>query len=355
MPKYTITNNLLANIKRINTLIVEFNHRHFPKLVLFEFEKAAREVSTHASTSIEGNPLPLTEVKKILKSRPEHVRESEKEILNYNEALEYLDKRLKEDKPHLSSNLILQIHKRVMGGLLPAPEVGKFRKRAVVIQNPATGKILYLAPNAEDVENLMDDLTNFIRKNENKIDPLILAGIFHKQMVLIHPFMDGNGRTTRLATKVLLAEMGLNTFYLFSFENYYNKNVTRYFQHVGELGDYYDLKDQIDFTNWLEYFTEGIIDELLRVEKILPQMTRPETELMSYHKKILNLIKKKGFIKDSDYAKFTGRAKATRALDFGKLINLGLIERKGKGKATYYILKASSMPTSSLEIQSQEA
>ena len=45
------------------------------------------------------------------------------------------------------------------------------------------------------------------------------------------------------------------------------------------------------------------------------------------------------FIKDSDYAQLVDRARATRALDFQKLKEFGLIERKGKGKATYYILK----------------
>ena len=159
-------------------------------------------------------------------------------------------------------------------------------------------------------------------------------------MVIIHPFMDGNGRTTRLVTKVLLAAMGLNTFNLFSFENYYNQNVTKYFHTVGEFGNYYELVEKIDFTNWLEYFTEGIIDELLRVEKLLPYAAvSPETQLQQYHIKILEYIRKKGFIADQEYAKLTDRAKATRALDFQKLIELGLIERKGKGRATYYILK----------------
>jgi hypothetical protein len=71
---------------------------------------------------------------------------------------------------------------------------------------------------------LMQELIQFSDKNQEVIDPLILAGIFHKQMVIIHPFIDGNGRTTRLATKILLAILGINTFKLFSFENYYNKN-----------------------------------------------------------------------------------------------------------------------------------
>ena len=151
--------------------------------------------------------------------------------------------------------------------------------------------------------------------------------------------MDGNGRTTRLATKILLAAMGLNTFNLFSFENYYNQNVTKYFQTVGELGNYYDLASKINFTDWLEYFTGGIIDELLRVQKILPQVAiSPTSQLQSYHLKILDYIKETGFIANRDYGKLTDRAKATRAQDFQKLISLGLIERQGKGKATYYRL-----------------
>ena len=65
-PHYTITHRLLEHIKRINTLVGELNNRRFSSLVLAAFEKTARTLSTYASTSIEGNPLPLTEVKKFL-------------------------------------------------------------------------------------------------------------------------------------------------------------------------------------------------------------------------------------------------------------------------------------------------
>ncbi len=339
-PKYTITHRLLANIKRINTLINELNNRRFPHVVLLEFEREARAVSTYASTSIEGNPLPLTEVKKILKSKPAHIRDSEKEVLNYNQALQNLEKLLKEGKATLSLDLILQIQKQVTNELLPSFESGSLRQQAVVVNDPRTRQTAFLPPDLKDVKPLIEDLIEFISSNKNKIDPVILAGIFHKQMVLIHPFMDGNGRTTRLTTKVLLAEMGLDTFNLFSFENYYNQNITRYFQTVGEFGNYYDLVEKTDFTSWLEYFAEGIIDELLRVQKLLPEVSiTPETELQPYHLKMLEFIKTKGFITDKDYARLTDRAKSTRAVDFQKIISLGLIERKGKGRATYYILK----------------
>lgn len=339
-PKYRITDQLLANITQINTLIRDLNDRRFPKVILVEFERKAREISAHASTSIEGNPLPLTDVKRILKLKPVNIRDTEKEVLNYNQALESLNKLLESNELEISLKLILDIHKQVTDGLLPAFDSGKLRTRPVVVNDPKTRKIVYLPPDVEKVKGLMIDLVDYINESKNNIDSLILAGIFHKQMVIIHPFMDGNGRTTRLATKVLLAKIGLNTFNLFSFENYYNQNITKYFQTVGEYGDYYELAESIDFTTWLEYFTGGLIDELFRVQKILPEIgNTPDTRLEDYHLKIMEFIKKNGFIKDNDYSKLTDRAKATRALDFQKLLDLGLIQRQGKGRSTYYVLK----------------
>lgn len=339
-PKYTITDRLLSNIKKINNLINELNDRRFPHIILVEFEKMARAVSTYASTSIEGNPLPLTEVKRILKSKPAYTRDSQKEVLNYNYALQGLDEKLKKGRVRLSLDLILKIQKQVTKGLLPEYETGKLREKPVVVNDPRTGQIIYLPPDAKNLKTLIEELIEFVNVNRSAIDPLILAGIFHKQMVLIHPFMDGNGRTTRLVTKVLLAEMGLNTFNLFSFENYYDRNVTNYFQSVGEFGNYYEHVDRIDFTSWLEYFTEGVIDELLRVQKLLPEVVvSPESQLKPYHLKILEFIKEKGFVTNRDYARLVDRAKATRALDFKRLRKLGLVSKKGKGRATYYVLK----------------
>lgn len=309
-------------------------------MVLYELERSAREISTYASTSIEGNPLPLTDVKQILKTNPQNLRSSEQEVINYNQALETLNKNLQRGSESFNLNLILSIHGQVVLKLMPKYQSGKLREEPVFVNDPKTGKTVYWPPDVKDVAPLMDDLVNFATGSRGVVDPLIVAGIFHKQFVIIHPFMDGNGRTARLSTKVLLVDIGLNTFNLFSFENYYNKNVANYFKNVGILGNYYDMTDSIDFTDWLEYFTDGVIDELLRVKKLLLEVSiGPETELMAYHKKILKFISEKGYISDRDYAKLTNRAKATRSLDFNKLIDMDLIERKGKGRATYYQLK----------------
>jgi len=335
-PQYTITNKLLKNITDINKLVVDLNNKRFPKPILYQLDMEAKELSTYSSTSIEGNNLTITQIKNLLKKKPQNLKDTEQEIVNYNEALEYLNKGIKDKNLTLDSKLILKTHKLVTQNLLDSSKCGKYRYNIVVVNNPLTREIVYIPPDYKYVKPLITSLINFTNNNKDEIDPLILAGIFHKQFVLIHPFSDGNGRTCRLVTKVLLAELGLDTFELFSFENFYNQDVTKYFGLVGEVGDYTDIKD-IDFTRWLEYFTEGILQEILRVKDLLENKElTPEYQILKDQGKILEYIRMNGYITDRKYAELTSRAKATRVIDFNKLMDLGLIDRKGKGRSTYY-------------------
>ena len=330
---------LLANIKRIAELSASLNGKSLSKTVLGALEKEARELSSFSSTSIEGNPLPLTEAKRILKTKPENLRDTEREVINYNQTLEKLNKSLGQGFTTLTGKTILAIQQGITKGLISKGRCGKFRQEPVFINDPRRRQTVYWPPDHQEVKPLMSKLISFINQNKTKIDPLILAGLFHKQFVIIHPFIDGNGRTARLATKVLLAAMGLNVFNLFSFENYYNRNVSKYFSRVGVLGNYYDIKKKINFTPWLEYFTDGIIDELLRVGKEMENISSsPLTSIKAHEQKLINHIKEKGYITDKAYSALTNRAKATRNKDFNRLIVLGLIKREGKGKATFYKL-----------------
>lgn len=333
-PRYTVSPPLLAAIKRIAVLVHELNQRAVPAVVYAELQAEAAAVSTYASTSIEGNPLSLTEVKRLLKQHPSYLRQSEREVLNYNQTLTQLNETI---GVPFTGELVCRIHQGVMQELLSDHQVGQWRRELVVVNDPRTGELVYLPPDVADVSPLMEQLVAFVQANRDLLDPILLAGLVHKQLVVIHPFIDGNGRTTRLATKHLLADMGLNTFNLFSSENYYNQDVTRYFYHVGLQGNYYDLVDGLDFTSWLVYFAGGILDELLRVRKMLDvRQATPDATLQPHHLLLLEHIDRHGYINDRKYAQLTDRAKSTRVLDFKKLIELGLIERQGHGRSTYY-------------------
>lgn len=341
---YTLTPHLLKQIKQVYLLLQEIGFNKISDIVLFELQAEARHLSAYSSTSIEGNPLPLTEVKRILKKRPSKIRDTEREVLQYNETLLYLQKLVQNEEFELNLKTILNVHEKLMEGLLPNIKLKKLRQEPVVVNDPLKRKVLYYPPDHKDVPLLLKELIGFCAQNREVLDPLILASIFHKQFIIIHPFIDGNGRTVRLLTKSILASLGVDTFSLFSFEAYYNNNVTLYFQKVGEKGDFYDLGKHLDFTSWIEYFCDGIIDELFRVQKLIESKKMqkhdsPSEIISSEQKKILDFLEKNGIIQDSDYQALTSRAKSTRVLDFNKLISLGKIEKHGQGKGTYYKLK----------------
>lgn len=343
--RYQITEDLLQKIKQIAIVLTEMKSYKLSEVVLFELQEEARSLSSYSSTSIEGNPLPLTEVKKILKKKPENIRDTEREVLQYNEALMAVHSLIQNQDFEFNIENIVKTHKTIMQGLLPKIKLNKLRKESVVVNDPLKRKTIFYPPDYKDVPKLLNELLEFCNARED-IDPLIMGAIFHKQFVLIHPFIDGNGRTVRILTKAFLASKGIDTFSLFSFENYYNKNVAKYFSFVGEKGDFYDLHQKLDFTKWIVYFCDGILDELLRVKKLIEEKQGPtvssiKERVTEEQKKILEFLKLNGIITDSDYQKLTSRAKSTRNLDFNKLQELGLIKREGVGKATYYKLKKS--------------
>ncbi len=104
------------------------------------------------------------------------------------------------------------------------------------------------------------------------------------------------------------------------------------------MGDYYDIAGKIDFTDWLVYFTDGIIDELLRVQKLLNTSVTPHDRLTKHEKAIIEYIKKNGSISKSEYGEITDRAPSTQILDFKRLVDKNIIIKKSQGKATYYTM-----------------
>jgi len=338
LPKYQIRNRLLKTIREIGETLAIIRSRQLAAPALAKLTLEARSLSSYASTSIEGNPLPLTDVKRLIKQSPKQIRDAQREVLNYNQALEWVQSQVGVSKFKVSAKNFCKIQNMVVDGLMENSfDIGHIRQKPVVIRDPRdVNSVVFMPPNHDDVPVLLDDLIKFTDKNIDELDPILLAGIFHKRAVLIHPFMDGNGRSTRLMTTAILGMTGLDVFPIFAFESYYNRNVTKYFQMVGENGDYYEGKDSFDFTLWLEYFAEGILDELKRVQKTLPDL-RTLPRLQTHEKLILDYIQEHGTITQRDYGTLTTRSLAMRKRDLSKLVEQGLLEKRGAGRSVYYV------------------
>jgi Fic family protein len=159
---------------------------------------------TYHSNGIEGNTLSLQETRMVLedgitikgKSLREHF-----EAVNHQEAIELVES-LAHPGYVLKAPDILGIHALVLQKI-EKEFAGRYRNAGVRIAGAN-----FVPPNALKVSDLMDELIAWTNSEEDGLDRVVKATIFHHRFVWVHPFFDGNGRTVRLAFNLLLLKAG---------------------------------------------------------------------------------------------------------------------------------------------------
>ena len=219
-----------------------------------EIKKESTLKRVHYSTKIEGNKLNLNEVKDIIENKKESRERNVSEVRNYYNALMYLNNN-SESNNTITEDLIFKVHNLVSGKTLNYKNC--FRNGQNIVEDSVSKTIVYMPPEAKDVKNLVSQMINEFNSNETKDIPIpIKAGIFAYEFVTIHPFWDGNGRSSRLlATYILkLYNYDLKGFYVM--EEFYDKNIDEYYDslQMGLHHNYYFGRNEADITIWLEYF-----------------------------------------------------------------------------------------------------
>ena len=271
-PKYTITSKVLSNISKITEIKAVIERSRVLPLNGAQLKRQAILRMAHTSTSIEGNKLAQFEVGKVLEGKA--VRGSQKDILeveNYYLALKTLDD-LSKSKGPITKDEILKLHKIVINGLVEKEKVGKFRPGDVyVLDDLGDGRemLRFKAPPATQVNKLVSDLLEWLKNSKKEdVHPIVRAGVLHLQFVTIHPFTDGNGRVARLLTQLQLYRDGWDFRKIIVLEDYYNNNRLSYYN-TENAAQGKNYKKNMDFTTWLDYFTNGF---LIEARKALEQI-----------------------------------------------------------------------------------
>lgn len=178
--------------------------RPIPKETLKSLEESINLEWTYNSNGIEGNTLTLKETQVVLegitvggKSIKEHL-----EAINHEKAILYLNDLVKENNPITEWN-IKSIHQLVLKNI-DDENAGRYRRENVTIKG-----VTHIPPDYLKVPELMEKLVlNY--KNWNNFHPIIQASLLHGELVKIHPFIDGNGRTSRLLMNLDLMNHGYN-------------------------------------------------------------------------------------------------------------------------------------------------
>lgn len=332
---YNLSSVLLQSLTQCERLYGQLEALKLTKEIQLNLERDNKIRSSYISNSIEGNPLSLPEVTNLLLGDRVPANRDEKEVYNYFQILKNLYKYKKIDL-----QTILQVHKNLLQGV-NADIAGLIRNKPIVVgkyiekngkldidikHNPPTHK-------KGKIEKMLTELIHWL----NTVDaPAILkAGIFHHQFVYIHPFEDGNGRTCRLLTALILIRGGYHINKYFVLDDYYDIDRPGY-------SDALNSADKGDKTKWLEYFTVGmkysLQSALSRSTSALSKVNfsqRPSKREID----VLELVKQYKECTSSDVSKELEISRQQAHSLLKSLVKKGYLEKKGSTKSSYYIFK----------------
>lgn len=344
-PIYTITpeiNSRIADIERLRTLI---DHATILPELEINLRFRATVESVHSSTSIEGNPLNENQVQKVLKG--EVIRAPDYaiiEVLNYKNALDWLAQ-LDQTGQNLRPKDILTLHKLLMAKLLPDEKVGHWRPGPVYVVDEIKGKdiVRYTGPDADDVPQLITSFLHWIPSQyKTRLHPVLLAGLIHYLFVSIHPFSDGNGRTTRLITQHYLKTWHYDFRESLSLDSFYLQHQLEYYQALSR-GSNFENRMSADITPFLDFFTKGFLESARNLNQDIaigkvPGKTNKPIRLSSDELTILDYTHQFGSITIKEAMAALKLSQRTALRRLATLADKRILKMEGEGPATRYVM-----------------
>lgn len=333
LPRFSITPKIATNLEQIGQVFGFIKTVTLPTQYKHEYVAKIMAEAIHASTAIEGNTLTQEQVTKVIRGeKVPAIQRDIKEVKNYHEVLQSI-KRIAQETETYTETTIRDIHHELLKGV--NDEIaGKYRTVNVTVGN-------YLPPNPVEVPSLMHNLVTWLNcPNPQNLSPLIHAGIVHYRLVAIHPFKDGNGRTTRALTTLYLIKNGYDITNSFALESYYNRERKAYYTALSSADSQRTPDGEPDLTYWLEYFTTGILTEATRAQSTINELLlkHPVQPIHLTHtqKLLLKLTTQNQTTQMADYLEAVSLSQRGIFKALQQLIQLGLVKQNGELKGTYY-------------------
>src|SRR6266403_1484342 len=229
-PAFAITPAVARDLMRIGAVKQAIQTLPITPRVLANLREIARLFSTHYSTMIEGNRLTQEQVAQVIggdRHFPGRERD-QNEVKGYYTALDEAE-RLAKRRENVSEATVQRLHALVMGGGKTRVKSTPYRDGQNVIRDARSKGIIYMPPEAKDVPRLMNQFIAWIDVKDELPVP-IKAGIAHYQYATIHPYYDGNGRTARLLTTLILHLGTYDLKGLYALEEYYARHLNAYYE-----------------------------------------------------------------------------------------------------------------------------
>ena len=252
---------IIQDVARIHALASVIRGIPIPPYVQQRLDQLNILRAVRGTTGIEGTELSEEEVGRIMDSPPDSLalgpgrEREEQETRNANELMEYVAEYVRRNPAtQISEPLILEFHRILTQGInYPNNEPGRYRNHPVNVgyyRPPSTG---------EEVRRLMFEFVKWFNTGvPASWDPVIRAIVAHFYVVSIHPFGDGNGRTSRAVESFLFFKAGVNVRGYYSLANYFYQNRPEYIDNLNRV----QMRGESDLTPFVAFALKGLVQEL---------------------------------------------------------------------------------------------
>lgn len=233
--------------------------------VFFQLKHIFHTLESIGSARIEGNNTTIAEYIETKLQETKKVPPSIKEIQNIEKAMAFIEENVK-DYP-INRAFLSDMHRMIVDGLQPPPDgegdatPGQYRKTNLKI-NKSTHK----PPDWLKVDDYMNELLDFVNREDRPQYDLIKAAIAHHRFVWVHPFGNGNGRTVRLFTYAMLVKTGFNVNVgrIINPTAVFCSNRNDYYANLSEA----DKGTEEGIFTWVEYVLKGLKEEIEKIDKL---------------------------------------------------------------------------------------
>ncbi len=359
LPNFRITNNLLTYIAKIESAKALIDHSALVPAWEAKFRDDAFTRTIHYGTKIEGNDLTEEQAQKVVRlesasntlevAQKTHIIARERdiqEVLNYRNVIAWIDKQRSDDiKDLLNEETLKIIHQLTVKNLIEDRYAGVFRDKQVIVKSATNANIVYRPPVSIEIPYLIKDFFEWIDSAEaREIHPVLRGAIVHYQLVYIHPFIEGNGRTARAMASLMLYTLGYDFKKFFSIEQYFDSDVESYYQ---ALLSVQQNKDH-DMSYWLEYFCYGLAIEIDKVSQKVMKLSKDlklkkqlgkQVALSERQIILLELFQNQETVTSEDMKLVLPNVSVDTILrDVKDLIDKKIIQKKGVTKGVKYSL-----------------
>jgi len=277
-PKFTITHRMTAAITQIERARGFLEAARLSEDWVRDMGNQALIKEAHHTTHIEGTRLTLDQAERLWRGEtvPEADPDDTRELLNYRSAFEFVSECLDSGDP-IHEGMIREIHSKLVEGVRGGKAApGDYRRIQNYVANAVTGQVIYTPPSAVEVPLMMSELVKWLN-SDLEIHPVLVSGIAQFQLVHIHPFLDGNGRTSRLLSTLCLYKAGYDFKRLFTISEYYDRDRVTFYQSIQSVRE-----NDMDMTGWLDYFVTGLETQMIEVKQRGEQVIRRDVMVQKH-------------------------------------------------------------------------